>query len=79
MPMYEYRCPDCGREENRLVPMAERDHQTCSCGVAHERIEIPSGQVTRTDARWKMDAILANGQKVDGAALGRTRKHKGFM
>jgi putative FmdB family regulatory protein len=77
--MYEYRCPNCGLEENRLVSMAERDQQTCACGVEHARVEIPSGQVLRADAQWKVGAIMGNGQKVDGAVLGRTRKHRGFM
>lgn len=30
MPIYEYKCPVCGNEEERLVKVEERDEQRCN-------------------------------------------------
>jgi putative FmdB family regulatory protein len=32
MPLYDYECDRCGTEHERLVPMADRHSQTCTCG-----------------------------------------------
>lgn len=29
MPIYDYKCPDCGDESERLVGVDDRDHQYC--------------------------------------------------
>lgn len=38
MPTYEYRCLNCHREFVRVVPMKDRDGQTCECGGEVERL-----------------------------------------
>jgi len=30
MPIYEYKCPSCGHEEEKLVKASEGDQQKCS-------------------------------------------------
>ena len=46
MPMYRWRCPDCGAEERRVVPIRERVYpRYCRCGTTMDRIiEAPGGQ-----------------------------------
>jgi putative FmdB family regulatory protein len=42
MPNYAYRCPKCGTEEERYVPVAERNMQKChSCHVVMEKLFMP--------------------------------------
>lgn len=42
MPIYEYRCPDCGDEKDSLRPVSERDNRTVcpadGCGADMKRI-----------------------------------------
>ena len=38
MPTYDYHCPACGRDEERVSPMAMRHEQTCGCGAALEMV-----------------------------------------
>jgi putative FmdB family regulatory protein len=44
MPIYTFRCPDCGVEEDILVPVENRnDDKFHSCGVVMERlISVPN-------------------------------------
>lgn len=65
MPMYDYRCPSCSKEEERLVKYAVRDDQTCSCGAHLNRDEIAL-TVSRTDMRYEPKAIMADGSRVKG-------------
>lgn len=83
MPIYEYRCPSCGHEEDRLVSMNGRDGQVCGqevatnveltgfehmrCGGHLERTEIASVQTNLVDKRWQYKAILGDGQRVPGS------------
>jgi putative FmdB family regulatory protein len=46
MPMYEYRCADCGREFEELVSMNERKNPPCpSCGSSktEKKLSVISG------------------------------------
>jgi putative FmdB family regulatory protein len=44
MPIYEYKCKSCGREEELLVSLSEADGQQCpGCGKALERIMSAHG------------------------------------
>ena len=39
MPIYNFRCPECLKEEEKLLPMADRDvSQVHSCGFNMERL-----------------------------------------
>ena len=40
MPIYVYRCPECGREEERFRKMAQaNNHATCpKCGIKMARM-----------------------------------------
>ena len=39
MPLYEYRCGDCGREFEALVPAGRADAETCpDCGSQVRRL-----------------------------------------
>lgn len=39
MPLYEYKCQDCGNEFERLVALSDdsRNTRTCPCGGASRR------------------------------------------
>lgn len=43
MPLYEYRCPDCGNEFESLKPSVLRDKVACTrCGArATRRVSMP--------------------------------------
>lgn len=59
MPLYSYKCPDCGTEEDRIVSLDERDDQWCSferaaddpCQGKLEREEI--ALTARMPDAWK--------------------------
>lgn len=55
MPIYEYTCPECGDQE-RLVPMAERNAQRCQCGEKLDRVTIP----TNVSAHFKGPGFYCN-------------------
>ncbi len=64
---YDYRCPVCGREEEREVPVEGRDEQFCGCGAKLKRllsrpyIRIPRAFRLRPD--WEQ-MLTPAGQKV---------------
>lgn len=45
MPIYEYQCTRCEHEEERNVPVVDRDKQTCGCGYEMERLIAFTGIV----------------------------------
>lgn len=76
--LYEYECPNCKKAEDRYASIAARDEQTCDCGTKLARIEIPSSQVTRSDALYSFGLKLTNGQVIKGALGGPYKQRKGF-
>lgn len=72
MPCYEYRCTQCGLEEDRIVRIADRDTQTCDCGQNLCRVEISESQA-RMDSFFVGGAILGDGSVVKGN-FGRRRE-----
>ena len=32
MPIFDYLCPRCGKEEERIVKQGQQDDQECECG-----------------------------------------------
>lgn len=54
MPIYEYTCPECG-DQQRLVPMKERNDQRCQCGEPLKR------EISRnTSAHFKGPGFYCN-------------------
>jgi hypothetical protein len=45
---FDYKCPDCGHEDTRLVKREEMDEQACTCEQTMRR--LPAG--TRTTFRF---------------------------
>lgn len=43
MPAYDYKCPSCGAEVERIVEIDLRDKQTCECGNFLSR-QLSAGQ-----------------------------------
>ena len=79
MPLYEFTCPDCGKECERLSSMAHRDLQQCDgdeCGAVLHRIEIPSSVMLDVKGSYECSAILADGSKVPGT-FGKGYRGKG--
>lgn len=77
MPMYTYKCARCGNEMQRLVPIDQRDEQTCDCSGRLERDGVELQQPVHVDGLSSSGAILSNGQRVRGD-FGSERKRKGF-
>lgn len=43
MPVYEYLCPNCGKQEDRMVKFEDRNNQVCQCGEkTNKRISAPN-------------------------------------
>jgi len=43
MPLYDYRCPDCGVQFERYEPMSDsHEFAICECGQSADRIYAPS-------------------------------------
>jgi putative FmdB family regulatory protein len=41
MPIYEYRCEDCGTRFEKLVRSSDTNHLACpSCGMDHLKMEL---------------------------------------
>lgn len=48
MPTYDYACPGCGIEEDRRVPLSQKDIQTCDkCGETLKQVWKRFPGVTR--------------------------------
>lgn len=60
MPVYEYRCPVCLKEESVVLPMAERDSRRVhSCGVVMVRLmSLPSPAVYPVGGKDKVLSTL---------------------
>lgn len=59
MPIYEYRC-DCGNEEQKLLPMQERNRpQVCKCGkVMLRKMSVPMPAIsTPTGKGMALDTL----------------------
>lgn len=74
MPLYTYKCPDCGVAEEDLVPMQDRDEpRVCKCG----------GVAVRTfqdvAARMKGDWAAWDNPHGEAAMRKMQKKHKGSV
>ena len=38
MPIYDFRCDNCGRSEERLCSWEESKHQVCECRVVMRKV-----------------------------------------
>mgnify|MGYP003679374657 FL=1 len=64
MPLYEYRCEDCGREFTRIARISERDEQECEpCGTRPTRIVSGGGFILRGDG-WARDGYAKSDRKL---------------
>lgn len=53
MPNYDYRCSECGETFSRIVPIAERKEQQCSCGgIATQIVSAPWQKIDIESDRW---------------------------
>lgn len=64
MPLYDYRCRECGKEEERMVPADFRGEQLCVCTGVMDRIFITAPKVGKE--RYQMKALLNTGEHVAG-------------
>ena len=74
MALYEYRCTVCGRNQERVLPMAEcRAPQSCSeCGsVLERRISMPARPIVAISNRERVMKGIngeAGGHRLPGNA-----------
>lgn len=45
MPIYDFKCSDCGNIEERIRKISDMNSQTCSCGGAME-VQISSSRMS---------------------------------
>lgn len=64
MPLYDYRCRACGKEEERLVLADFRGEQLCECTGVMDRIFAVAPKVGKE--RYQMQAVLSDGRHVPG-------------
>lgn len=55
MARYSFRCPTCGKQDTRTIPIARYDtvatHQYCECGTVMKRVfDVPELVAT---GRWR--------------------------
>jgi len=68
MPIYKFRCPDCLKEEEAILPMANRnDARIHSCGAVMERLMSPPAPATFPETG--RDKVLKTLNKEGGYAL----------
>ena len=65
MPIYEYRCPECGHEEEVILHFSEATAQVCAnCGKPTERrISLPQPAIVPVGGR---EAVLKTLNKEKG-------------
>lgn len=64
MPIYQYRCPECKNEVEKILPMQDRDVETvCDCGGSMRRLmSVPSLVVMAMTGKDKILDTL-NGER----------------
>jgi putative FmdB family regulatory protein len=67
MPIYTYKCNQCEKEFEHLIPMEDRDTVKLVCGKCHSRlIRIIDKPPYLAGEKYQMKAILGDGSKVSG-------------
>lgn len=58
--IYQFRCPECKKEKDISLPIAERnDPQTCTCGAQLDRrLSIPAPAIVKIGGRQKVLSTL---------------------
>ena len=65
MPIYSYRCEECGAEYEVICRYDERDNQDCgSCGKKMTR--AVAEKITIGKSGYQPGVILGSGEKVKG-------------
>jgi len=64
MPLYEYRCPECGNEEQHIVAMENRHEATCTrCGsLSRLRISLSRYRLAEPFSVFDADGNLMHYQ-----------------
>ncbi len=71
MPVYVYRCADCGADIERRQSFSDAPLSTCeSCGGALRRLVFPSGVIFKGSGWYSTDSRAASNGKRDGADTG---------
>ena len=65
MPIYEYECGSCGRRDERVVRISDRDEvSSCECGGAMVRDRV--NKVRVGSPAYQMQAVMSDGSHVKG-------------
>jgi putative FmdB family regulatory protein len=75
MPIYRFRCPDCLKEEEVILPMSERNNRRVhSCGAVMERLmSVPAPAIFLETGR---DTVLDTLNKGGGHNFPGGDKHR---
>jgi putative FmdB family regulatory protein len=68
MPLYDYRCRDCGFTSEHLVPLEQRDTATVLCGhcLGGNTVRVIVAAPKLGKERYQMKAVLNDGSHVAG-------------
>lgn len=62
MPIYDYECPKCGAEFDRMLPISRYDEpQTCDCGETAKKVISAVGFILKGDD-WPGKNLRIKGQ-----------------
>ena len=71
MPLYEYRCADCGHQFEALVPAGRADAEHCpSCGIEARRLLSLVAAPVRTGGDGAAMPVAGGGGGCCGGACG---------
>ena len=71
MPVYVYRCADCGADIERRQSFSDAPLSTCdSCGGSLRRLVFPSGVIFKGSGWYSTDSRATSNGKRDSADAG---------
>jgi len=66
MPIYNYKCPKCGIDQEVLLPMNQRNDTRCHCGVEMVRVfSIPQPPIMKLSTKERVTGGLNENKRMN--------------
>ncbi len=76
MPLYEYKCEDCGESIEIIQKFSDPPLSTCTqCGGNMKKVIFPSGLIFKGSG-WYITDYSSKGKKEEGKKEGKKDKNK---